>query len=116
MVCPVDGGPRRPIPGLVGRYQPIQWSSDGRSLFVFRLGDIPARVELVDVESGRATLWRELAPPDSAGAILRTIAMTPDAKAYAYSSQQYLSTLYLVENLESWSRPTFWSRVFGRRN
>jgi hypothetical protein len=35
--------------------------------------------------------------------------MTPDAKYYAYSCQQYLTTLYLVENLEPWRRPTFWS-------
>jgi hypothetical protein len=46
---------------------------------------------------------------------LRSIAMTPDAKSYAYSCQQYLSTLYLVENLDSWRRPAFWARLFGRR-
>jgi hypothetical protein len=40
--------------------------------------------------------------------------MTPDGRYYAYSCQQYLNTLYLVENLESWRRPTFWSRIFGR--
>ena len=42
------------------------------------------------------------------------VAMTPDGKSYAYSSQQYLNTLYLVENLESWRRPTIWSRLSGR--
>ncbi len=114
-LCPVDGGPARPIPGLVGLFVPVQWAADGKSFFVFRLGEIPARVEKVDVESGRRTLWKELAPPDTAGVAVRAIAMTPDEKYYAYSCQQYLTTLYLVENLESWRRPTFWSRLFGGR-
>jgi len=39
--------------------------------------------------------------------------MTPDARYYAYSSQQLLNALYLLENLESWRRPTLWSRLFG---
>jgi Tol biopolymer transport system component len=115
MLCPVDGRAPRPIPGLLGRYEPIEWTPDGKSLFVFRLGDFPVNVERVEVESGRSTLWKQVVPPDSAGMTLRSIAMTPDAKSYAYSCQQYLSTLYLVENLESWRRPTFWSRLFGRR-
>ena len=114
MLCPVNGGPPRPIPGLSGLFVPIQWSGDSKDLYVFRMGEIPAKVERVEVESGRATLWKELAPPDRAGMSLRAIAMTPDTKYYAYSCQQYLTTLYLVENLESWRRPTFWSRMFGR--
>ena len=114
MLCPVNGGQPRPIPGLAGLFVPIQWSGDGKDLYVFRLGEIPTKVEKIEVESGRATLWKELAPPDTAGMALRAIAMTPDTKYYAYSCQQYLSTLYLVENLDSWRRPTFWSRMFGR--
>jgi Tol biopolymer transport system component len=114
MLCPVDGGSPRPVPGLVGPYSPAQWSADGRSFYALRYGEIPARVEKFDVETGRATLWKELAPPDTTGMALRAVVMTPDAKYYAYSCQQYLTTLYLVENLESWRRPTTWSRLFGR--
>ena len=115
VLCPVDGGQPRPVPGLSGLFVPVQWASDGRGFYVFRLGGIPARVEKIDVDSGRATLWKELAPPDTAGMSVRAVAMTPDGKAYAYSCQQYLNTLYLVENLESWRRQTIWSRLFGRR-
>jgi hypothetical protein len=114
MLCPVGGGAPRPVPGLAGLFVPVQWSSDGKSFYVFRYGEIPARVEKIDVESGRATLWKELAPPDTAGLSLRALAMTPDAKFYAYSCQQYLTTLYLVENIDSWRRPTIWSRLLGR--
>jgi Tol biopolymer transport system component len=113
-LCPVDGGQPRTIPGLVGLFVPVQWSADGRGFYVFRLGELPARVQKIDVETGRATLWKELAPPDLAGMSVRALAMTPDAKYYAYSCQQYLNTLYLVEHLESWRRPTFWWRLLGR--
>ena len=113
VLCPVDGGAPQPIPGLVGPFLPIQWAADGRGFFVFRLGEIPARVERVDVETGRRTLWKELAPPDTAGVAVRGVTMTPDGKSYAYSCQQYLTTLYLVENLESWRKPTLGSRLFG---
>jgi serine/threonine protein kinase len=115
MLCPVDGGALRPVKGLVGLYAPVQWSADGKSFYVFRHGEIPARVERIELETGRATLWKELAPPDTTGMTLRAVVMTPDAKYYAYSCQQYLATLYLVENLESWRRPTLWSRLFGPR-
>ena len=114
MLCPVGGGQPRPIPGRVGFYVPVQWSADGTGFYVFRLGEIPAQVERIDVESGRATLWKELMPPDTAGVAVRALAMTPDGQYYAYSCQQYLTTLYLVENLESWRRPTTWSRLSGR--
>ncbi len=114
VLCPVDGGQTRPVPGLSGLYVPVQWSADGKAFYVFRMGEMPARVERIDAESGRATLWKELAPPDLAGMSVRAIAMTPDGKHYAYSCQQYLTTLYLVENLESWRRPTFRSRALGR--
>jgi len=114
VLCPVDGGQPRPVPGLAGLFVPVQWAADGKGFYVFRLGEIPARVEKIDVETGRATLWKELAPPDTAGMSVRAVAMTPDGKSYAYSCQQYLNTLYLVENLESWRRPTIWSRLSGR--
>ena len=85
VLCPVDGGSLRPIPGLFGLLVPVQWSADGKGFYVYRMGEIPARVEKIDVESGRATLWKELAPPDTAGVSVRAVTMTPDAKYYAYT-------------------------------
>ncbi len=113
-LCPVDGGQPRPVPGLTGLLVPAQWAADGKSFFVFRMGEIPARVQRIDVESGRATLWKELAPPDTAGVAVRAVVMTPDERSYAYSCQHYQSALYVVKNVESWRKPTFWSRLLGR--
>jgi Tol biopolymer transport system component len=115
VLCPVDGGPARPIGGLNGLYAPVQWSQDGKSFYVFKLGEMPARVLKVEMESGRVTLWKELTPPDTAGASMRSIAMTPDGRYYAYAVQQYLTTLYLVEHLESWQKRPFWKSLLARQ-
>ena len=115
MLCPVSGGTPLPIPGLTGHYASAQWSEDSKSVYVFRLGQAPAAVEKVDIDSGRATVWKNLTPPDVAGMAVRAVAMTPDAKYYAYSCQQYLTTLYLVEGVSSWRRQTLWSRLTGGR-
>jgi eukaryotic-like serine/threonine-protein kinase len=113
VLCSVGGGSARPVPGLEGLFAPVQWSPDGKDLYVFKLGEMPARVMKVDVETGQATLWKELSPPDTAGQCIRSIAMTPDGTHYAYASQQYLNTLYLVENVDAWRRPSLLSRLLG---
>jgi hypothetical protein len=97
---PVDGGDPVAVPGLERGERPFQWSADGRSLFVFRPGELPARVFRVDLETGRRDLWREVMPPDAAGVDgIAVFRMTPDARGYAYSYIRVLSSLYLVEGL-----------------
>ncbi|MGZ7077960.1 MAG: protein kinase domain-containing protein [Thermoanaerobaculia bacterium] len=81
--------------------EPIGWTADGQSLYVFRRGEIPARIYRANVRTGAKTLWRELVPPDSTGleSMLR-IQITPDEQAYAYSSVVRLSTLYVATGLK----------------
>ena len=89
------------IEGLAEGEFPVQWSADGRSLFVYRIGDVPARIFRLDLSTGRRELWRELVPPDLAGAnVIPNVQITPDARAYGYSYGQVLSDLYLVEGLK----------------
>ena len=38
---------------------PINWTADGRSLFVYRLGEIPAKVYRLDLAAGRKQLSPE---------------------------------------------------------
>jgi eukaryotic-like serine/threonine-protein kinase len=98
---PVEGGSPIPISGLEEGEAPIQWAADGRSLYVYRVAQSPVRVFLLDVSSGRRTLWRELSPFDPAGlSLILNIAITPDGKSYAYDYGQVLSDLYLVEGLK----------------
>ncbi len=64
---PVEGGDPRPIPGFQTGEQPIRWAADGRSLYIYRPGDLPARVYRLDLVSGQRTLGKRLMPSDSAG-------------------------------------------------
>jgi hypothetical protein len=79
---------------------PLQWTPDGKFLYVFRYGELPARVFRLDPFTGRREIWKEFAPSDPAGAVeVRSIAITPDARSYAYTYARILSTLYAAEGL-----------------
>jgi len=98
---PLEGGSPLPIEGLAEGEFPVQWSADGRSLFVYRIGEVPARIFRLDLSTGRRELWKELVPPDLAGAnVIPEVQITPDGRAYAYYYGQVLSDLFLVEGLK----------------
>jgi eukaryotic-like serine/threonine-protein kinase len=88
--------PPRPVPGTSPADVPIQWSDDGRSVYLQN----SARVFSVDVETGRRTLWKEIVPSDPSGATIGRILVTPDGRSYAYQLRRDLSQLYLVEGLK----------------
>jgi hypothetical protein len=99
-ILPLDGGAPRSLPGSGPNDYPIEWSRDGRYLFLFDPSTLPTRVYKVDVASGRRELWREILPIDQVGVSgIQRVAVTPDASAYAYSYQQVRSNLYLVKGL-----------------
>jgi hypothetical protein len=98
---PVSGGQPKPIPGFQTGEQPIEWSADGKSLYVYRPGEFPAKVSNLDLATGKRALWRSLAPADPAGVSqIGPIVMTPDGKSYIYGYHRVLSDLYLVEGLK----------------
>jgi len=98
---PINGGEPRPVPGVLPDEAPTGWSSDGRSLFVFRYGEIPAQVVQVDVATGQRRPWKQLEPADAAGIdTINGVMMTPDAKGYVYGYIRTLCDLYLVEGLK----------------
>ncbi len=98
---PVAGGEPRLIPGLNPGEQPITFSSDSRSLYVYQPGELPALVNRIDLQSGQRTLWRQLMPSDPAGVeTIGPILMTPDAKTCVFGYHRMLADLYLVEGLK----------------
>jgi len=98
---PIAGGEPVPVPGTEPDETPTSFSADGRSLYLFRFGAIPARVFELDLSTGKRKLWKELVPADSAGIdTIRGITVTPDARAYIYGYIRTLSDLYLVEGLK----------------
>jgi len=98
---PLAGGEPRVIPGLNPGEQPTTWSSDGRSLYVYQPGELPARVDRLDVQTGQRSLWKQLMPSDPAGVeTIGPILMTPDAKTRVFGYHRMLADLYLVEGLK----------------
>jgi len=98
---PVTGGDPQLIAGINQGEQPITWSADGRSLYIYQPGELPARVYRLDIKTGQRTLWKELMPSDPAGVEnIGPIYMTPDAKTCVFGYHRMLADLYLVEGLK----------------
>jgi hypothetical protein len=98
---PLEGGEPREIAGLAPKERLSGWVAGAKALFVYVVGELPARVYRVDFESGKRELVREIAPADRAGVSGSfTIRFTPDAQAYAYNAVQMLHELNLVEGLK----------------
>ena len=97
---PVDGGEARTIPGFPEGYIPVGWTNDGKSVFVYTPGELPARVYGLDIATGQKQVWKELMPADGAGITdMGPILITPDGKSYVYEYGRTLSDLYLVEGI-----------------
>jgi Tol biopolymer transport system component/predicted Ser/Thr protein kinase len=98
---PTAGGEPRLVAGLSPGEQPITFSSDGQSLYIYQPGELPARVDRLDLRTGKRTLWKELMPSDPAGVeTIGPILMTPDAKTCVFGYHRMLADLYLVEGLK----------------
>jgi hypothetical protein len=99
---PLAGGDARPLPARLALRpftQPLRVSGEGRFLYV-RDGEIPARVDRLDLESGERSAWRSLASKDPVGnGNIFAISLTPGGDGYAYTYGQYLQDLFLVEGL-----------------
>jgi Tol biopolymer transport system component len=92
------GGTAQAVPGLTTTDQVIQWSADGRSVYVYRPTNVPFRLERLDIASGRRELVREVAPADRTGVLYSVAAaLTDDTRSYAYDFKRMTSQLFVVE-------------------
>jgi serine/threonine protein kinase/WD40 repeat protein len=99
-VWPMEGGASRVVPGSEPGDRPMEWSADGRALWLFRRGEVPAHVHRLDIETGKRELWKTLVPPDAAGVYsIIEFRVTPTGHSYFYSYTRLLSQLYLVRGL-----------------
>jgi Tol biopolymer transport system component/predicted Ser/Thr protein kinase len=100
-VYPTEPGEPRPVPGLETDDEPLAWTPDGKGILVYRPSPPPLRVEVVDVSTGRRTLWKELRPPDPSGVEqVGPIVIAGDESAYVYSYRRSLDELYLATGLK----------------
>jgi dipeptidyl aminopeptidase/acylaminoacyl peptidase len=98
---PLDGGEPQPLTGLAKDDIPARFDREGRSLYIYRLGDVPLKVYRYEISTGRKELWKEISPSDTAGLnSINRFVPTPDGETYAYSHFRTLSSLQLVEGLK----------------
>lgn len=102
-LSPINGTESTPIAGIETGETPIQWSKDGRSLYV-RSGDFGAGIYRIDLSSGRRELRTEIVPDPVGFLGLEVtpggIQITPDGKSYAYTYWTALRDLFLAEGLK----------------
>lgn len=112
---PTEGGDPQPIPAVKESEMPIQFSADGRSLYVRELTQFPVRLFRINLATSVREPIAELMPKDQTGVkpYPRSVLVTPDGRAYAYSYQRVASELYLLEGCTEWCRGTFLSAIGG---
>jgi Tol biopolymer transport system component len=101
VLFPVEGGEPRPVPGARPDEVLAGWGADSRSVYVYPLeGDLPVRIDTIDLRSGRRQPFKEITPPDlHAFGGIQSVLVTPGGKSYAYQYGQYLCILYVIEGL-----------------
>ncbi|HEY6147682.1 MAG TPA: hypothetical protein VIZ69_08280, partial [Thermoanaerobaculia bacterium] len=99
-IYPVGAGEPHLVPGIQPGDTAIRWSADGHSLFVFNPSTRPDIVELLDVQTGKRTVWREFRASDPAGVMrIDPFVVTSDGGSYVYSYRRILDDLYTVSGL-----------------
>lgn len=101
---PLDGGEAHPLPQKPGeRLNPTnipRWADDDHTIITAEYG-IPARLFRVDIQTWQKKLWKEIAPPDTAGVrSVDWVLITADGTSYVCTFRRVLSELYLVDGLQ----------------
>ena len=108
----VDGGEARPLPFLSPEDTALQWTSDGRFMYVLRASPwstttaeiyqtMEAVIDRLDVSTGSRKLWKTIKPVDPVGLeAINDVRITPDGNSYCYGYLRSLSTLLVVEGLK----------------
>jgi Tol biopolymer transport system component len=96
-LVPLDGGPPRPLSGLLPGRRPIGWTADGKGVYVLTLQSQPLEVTILDLASGTSRPWRQLGSPTSGRiSALTGPKVARDGQAWTYNIVTGYSDLYLV--------------------
>jgi dipeptidyl aminopeptidase/acylaminoacyl peptidase len=97
---PVDGGAPVPLTATAPGDLPLQWSDDGRMLYVRRARAWPPVVDRITISNGHRETWKTIKPADPVGVdTVERILVTPDGKTYCHDYIRLLSDLFVVEGL-----------------
>jgi len=98
---PLDGESPRSVPNVRPGYSLAQWSADGKAFYVYRGGEVPLRIERLEIATGKMKLVRELFPADLGGVVsIGPVITNLNASEFAYSYFQALSMLYIISGVK----------------
>jgi len=104
-LCRVDQhGEPKPVPGYRDGDVPLQWSADGRFVYVRDAGNLVLRIFKLNLTTGDRQFWKELVPPDPTvlidiGSDPGQVRIAPDGRSYAYTYWTSDGELYLADGL-----------------
>jgi hypothetical protein len=102
LLYPLEGGEPRPVSALTARQTPIQWSDDGKFVYVLEpgggIGAPGLDVFRVELATGRGSLWKTLVHPDLVGLERQraSVLIAPDGRSYCYSYVRRLGNLFIL--------------------
>jgi Tol biopolymer transport system component len=105
-LCPLDTHTDpRPLAGYLDGDTLLQWTADGKSLFIREAGNLMLRIYRLDLSTGVREFWKELVPPDPTvvidiGSDPGQVRITPDGRSYAYTYWTFEGELYLARGLK----------------
>ena len=69
-------------------------------MYVYRTGDVPVKIQRLDIATGKMKLVRELVPADRGGVVsIGPVITNVNASEFAYSYYQTLSVLYIISGV-----------------
>jgi hypothetical protein len=89
-------------PLLGGEYDdyPLQWSADGKYIYV-GVQSPDSSIWRIELTTGHRQLWKRITAGDSAGAFwVFPVSITPDGKSFSVQYVRSLDQLYTVEGLD----------------
>jgi Tol biopolymer transport system component len=83
-------GSESEVKGLEPKEEPIQWSVDGRALYVRGPGDFATKLYRVEIATGRRRLWKEIVPSNPIGLLgievkPGGVMITPDGRVCVFT-------------------------------
>jgi hypothetical protein len=99
-LVPVGGDTPKPLPFLKAGHVALNFSADGRSLFLAKRGERPPAIWRMDLARGSMEIWRVIPLPDLAATVFEeSIQITHDGASVAYSLRTRHDELYVVHGL-----------------
>ena len=94
----VAGGAPKEIRGTLPAEIPLEWEASGKTLFLWDR-TWPARIARLELETGKRTVWKELAA-DPVGLLYGNVILARDGQHYVYRLRRVLSELNVAEGLK----------------